>query len=335
MRDFKFTKIQIGLIVLALFSFYFLNQSVAPSSFSKDKKEISIKRGDSFLEIAQNLKTSGIIKSRLVFSSIVVFSGSFNSLKAGQYEFNPGTNVFGVVKKIEKGDVLFGSDEILVAIPEGLNISEIILKLKEAGFNDAGKIEKMKATAFVDEFPLLNLVSSRYNNLEGFLFPDTYRFSKDASLTEVVKRMLKQFETKTSELRKRESLSGRNFYEILTIASILEKEVPPADMSIASGILWKRIKMDMPLQVDATLVYDLGRPLKRADIDTLDSDFNTYKYKGFPPTPISNPGFSALSAATYPQDSDYLYYLSRSSDKTTVFSRTFEEHNLARGKYLR
>lgn len=308
---------------------------MVPSSFGKDKKEINIKRGDNFWEIAQNLKTSGIIKSRLAFSTLVVFSGSFNSLKAGQYEFEPGTNVFGIVKKIEKGDVLLGSDEIVVTIPEGLGMSEIILKLKEAGFNDADKIEKMKATAFVDKFPWLNLVSSRYNNLEGFLFPDTYRLAKDASLTDVVEIMLRQFETKTAELRKRESLAGRNFYEILTIASILEEEVPPLDMPIASGIIWKRLGMDMPLQVDATLVYDLGRPLKRADIDTLDSDFNTYKYKGLPPTPISNPGIIAIRAATFPQESNYLYYLSRSIDKTTIFSRTFEEHNLARSKYLR
>mgnify|MGYP001609862009 CR=1 FL=1 len=335
MKDFKFTKIQIGLIVLALFSFYFWNQSLPPAYSGTNKKEMSVKRGDSFWEIAQNLKTAGIIKSRLVFSLVAVFSGSFNSLKAGQYEFEPGASVFGVIGKIEKGDVLFGSDEIIVTFPEGLNMSEIILKMKESGFKDADKIEKMKASAFVDKFPLLNLVSSRYNNLEGFLYPDTYRFSKDAPLTEVVERMLKQFETKTAELRKRDVLAGRNFYEILTIASILEKEVPPADMPIASGILWKRIKIDMLLQADATLVYDLGRPLKRADIDTLDSEFNTYKNKGLPPTPISNPGLAALMAATYPQDSDYLYYLSRSSDKTTIFSRTFEEHDLARSKYLR
>ena len=335
MKDFKFTKIQIGLIVLALFSFYFWNQSLPPAYSGTNKKEMSVKRGDSFWEIAQNLKTSGIIKSRLAFSSIVVFSGSFNSLKAGQYEFEPGASVFGVIGKIEKGDVLFGSDEIIVTFPEGLNMSEIILKMKESGFKDADKIEKMKASAFVDKFPWLNLVSSRYNNLEGFLYPDTYRFSKDATLIEVVERMLKRFEEKTAELRKREALAGRNFYEILTISAILEEEVPPVDMPIASGILWKRIKMDMPLQVDSTLVYDLGRPLKRADIDTLDSEFNTYKNKGLPPTPISNPGLAALRAATYPQDSDYLYYLSRSSDKTTIFSRTFEEHDLARSKYLR
>lgn len=333
MKDFKFTKIQIGLILLALFSFYFLNQSMAVH-FS-DKKEINIDRGDSFLEIAQNLKESGVIKSRLAFSAIVVFSGNFNSLKAGQYEFDSGTNVFGIAEKIIKGDVLPGSDEIVVAFPEGLGMSEIILRLKEAGLNDADKIENLKASAFVDKFPWLNLVSSRYNNLEGFLFPDTYRFPKDASLEEVVEIMLKQFEIKTAELRKREVLMGRNFYEILTVASILEEEVPVKDMPIVSGILWKRIGMDMLLQVDSTLVYDLGRPIKRSDINTLDSDFNTYKYKGLPPTPISNPGLASISAAAYPQESDYLYYLSRAGDGATIFSRTFEEHNLARSKYLR
>ena len=333
MKDFKFTKIQVGLIVLALFSFYFWIQSLPPSY--SGKKEININRGDSFWEITQNLQTSGIIKSRFVFSSLTVFKGSFNSLKAGRYEFDPGTSAFGVVRKIEKGDVLLGSDEISAAIPEGLNMLEIVLRLKESGIDDADKIEKMKASAFVDKFPWLNLASSRYNNLEGFLFPDTYRFSKDATPVDAVEKILKRFEEKTADLRRREALAGRNFYEILTIASILEKEVPPADMPITSGILWKRIKMDMPLQADATLVYDLSRPLKRADIETLDSDFNTYKYKGLPPTPISNPGLSALKAAVYPQESGYLYYLSRPSDGVTIFSKTLEQHNLARSKYLR
>lgn len=333
MISFKFTKFQIGLILLALFSFYFWSQSTAPSY--SDKKEITIKRGDSFLEIAQNLKTAGVIKSRFIFSLVTVFSGSFNSLKAGQYEFNPGENVFLAVRKMERGSVVFGSDEIMVTIPEGFNLSEITLKLKEAGFKDADGVEKMKASAFVDKFPWLNLVNSRYNNLEGFLFPDTYRFSKESTIVNVVEKMLNRFETKTADLRKREVLAGRNFYEILTMASILEKEIPPADMPMVGGVLWKRIKMDMPLQADASLVYDLGRPLKRADIGALDSDFNTYKYKGLPPTPISNPGLPALISAIYPQESDYLYYLSRSDNGATVFSKTLEQHNLARAKYMK
>lgn len=333
MKDFKFTKLQIVIIVLALAAFYFWSQSVA-ANFS-DKKEINIKRGDSFLEIAHNLKTSGVIKSRFAFSAAVVFTGKFNSLKAGLYEFNPGMDLFEIVKKIEKGEVLPGSDEIVVSIPEGINMTEIIERLKEAGINDADKIQNLKASAFVDRFPFLNLANSRYNNLEGFLFPDTYRFPKSASLTEVVEVMLKQFEEKTTEFRKREVLNGRNFYEILIMASILEKEVPHQDMPIASGILWKRLKIDMPLQVDATLVYDLGRPLKRSDIDTLDSDFNSYKYKGLPPTPISNPGVESIKASAYPEESAYLYYLTRRGDGATIFSETFDEHNLARSKYMR
>lgn len=336
-KNIRFTKLQIGLIILALFSFYFWSQTSAPVSNSADSgaKEFNIVRGDNFLEIAQNLKMSGLIKSRAAFALASLVRGSFNKLKAGQYVFDPGLNLLNILKKIEKGDVIFGSDEVAVTIPEGLNIAGIAEKLEEAGFKDADKIEKMKASGFVDKFPWLNLVSSRYNNLEGFLFPDTYRFSKDAGITEVVEKMLGQFAAKTEDLRSREVLAGKNFYDVLIMASILEKEVPPADMFLVSGILWKRMEIDMPLQVDASLAYDLARPIRREDIDTLDSEFNTYKSKGLPPTPISNPGLSAIRAALYPQSSDYLYYLSRSSDKATIFSRTFEEHNLARSKYLR
>ena len=105
-------------------------------------------------------------------------------------------------------------------------------------------------------------------------------------------------------------------------------------MPLAAGVLWQRLAIGMALQADATLVYDLGRPIKRSDTTELDSLYNTYKYQGLPPTPIANPGLAALNAALNPQHSNYLYYLSRSSDGTTVFSETLEQHNLAKAKYL-
>ena len=172
-------------------------------------------------------------------------------------------------------------------------------------------------------------MDSNHPSLEGFLFPDTYRFSKDASIKEIVERMLKRFETKNPDL-----IKNKDFYKVLTLASILEEEVLPKDMPTAAGVLWNRLELDMPLQVDATLVYKLGRPIERTDISSLNSPYNTYRYNGLPPTPISNPGLVSINAALNPQKSNYLYYLSKPLDKTTIFSETLEEHNLAKAKYL-
>ena len=333
MNNFKSSRLYLGLIVLALFSFYLWRQIVLPQ-FTGDEKEIAVNRGDNFLEIAHNLKLAGIIKNRLSFILAAIYRGSFLVLKAGQYVFEPGLNLHQIIAKIEKGDAIFGSNETVVTIPEGFTLADIVKRLEEAGFDDAGVIIKMRADSFVGKFPWLGKIDLERETLEGFLFPDTYRLPKDASLEEVVERMLKRFESKTNALRNSASISRRDFYDILTMASILEKEVPPADMPLAAGVLWKRLELGMPLQADATLVYDLGRPIKRSDIVELNSSYNSYKYTGLPPTPIANPGLVALNAALYFQKSNYLYYLSRSADKITVFSETLEQHNLAKAKYL-
>ncbi|MDP3800321.1 MAG: endolytic transglycosylase MltG [bacterium] len=319
-----------GLIALTLFSFYIISRIISPQ-FLDGKKEIAISKGENLLEIASNLEAAGIIKSKLSFIISALYRGSHSALKAGQYVFDPGLNLRQILARIEKGEALFGYNDVVVTIPEGLTLDGIAERLEKSGFSDASNIKKIKASSLTETFDWLKYAPSKHDTLEGFLFPDTYRFSKDANAQEIAIKMLNRFDTKTKEVR---NTSGKKFYDILRMASILEEEVIPSDMPIASGVLWKRLNIGMPLQVDATLVYDLGRPIKRSDIDTLNSLYNTYKNKTLPPTPISNPGLASLNAAMYPEESSYLYYLSKSSDKTTVFSATFEDHNLAKTKYL-
>ncbi|MDP3764120.1 MAG: endolytic transglycosylase MltG [bacterium] len=318
-----------GLIALTLFSFYIISRIISPQ-FLDGKKEIAINKGENLLEIAGNLEAAGIIKSKLSFIVSSIYRGSYAALKAGQYIFEPGLNLRQILTRIENGEALFGSDEVVVIIPEGLTLKGITERLKEAGFKDAEDLTRIKAVSLAETFDWLKLSPAKNDTLEGFLFPDTYRFSKDANAQEIVIKMLNRFDAKTKDIR---DVSGKKFYDVLKMASILEEEVLPSDMPIASGVLWKRLSIGMPLQVDATLVYELGRPIKRSDIDTLDSLYNTYKNNILPPTPISNPGLVSLQAALYPEKSNYLYYLSKRSDKTTVFSVTFEEHNLAKAKY--
>lgn len=327
-----FTKIQAGLIILVLALFYFNYQVFSPQFSMPQSQQFIIKRGDSFLIIAQNLKSAGLIKDRLVFSTLVLVKGAAAHLKAGKYVFESGSTLNQIINKIKKGEVVLGSDEMILGLPEGLNLAQIseLIKL------EAGKINlnKIKASSLAGKFPGLAVVDKKYNTLEGFVFPDTYRLNKEATDGEILERILKNFDLKTSEFRTREVLKGRNFYDILKMASILEEEVPPEDMSVVAGILWQRLQLGMPLQVDATLVYALGRPIKRSDTTNFDSPYNTYKYQGLPPTPISNPGLTSIRAAVYSKESNYFYYLSRPHDGATVFSKTLEEHNLAKAKYL-
>ena len=318
---------------MALFSFYLAWQITRPQ-FILGQKEVAVAKGDNFFTIAGKLESAGVIKSRLAFMVSTIYRGSFATLKAGQYVFEPGLNLHQILSRIEKGEAVFGSDEVVVTVPEGLTLAALAGRLNGLGFKSVDSVVKIKAGSLADKFSWLGSVRSKHNTLEGFLFPDTYRFSKDATVDEIAIKMLNRFESKTADIRAAAAAAGRDFYEVLIMASILEKEVPPKDMPLAAGVLWQRLAIGMALQADATLVYDLGRVIKRSDTTELDSPYNTYKYQGLPPTPISNPGLAALSAALYPQKSNYLYYLSRYSDKVTVFSETLEEHNLAKARYL-
>lgn len=218
--------------------------------------------------------------------------------------------------------------DITVLIPEGFTIEKIQSELEKAGIAGAVRFEEVaRPERWREEFEFLAAVPSSTRTLEGFLFPDTYRFWRQDTAETIVRKFLENFEARTKGLRVT--------YEIVTVASILEREVSPEDMALAAGVLIKRLRSGVALQADATLVYALGRPINRSDPEIFDSLYNTYRYAGLPPTPISNPGLAAIKAAVNPQTSDYWYYLSRPSDGKTIFSRTLEEHNEARAKYLR
>ena len=175
-------------------------------------------------------------------------------------------------------------------------------------------------------------------SLEGYLFPDTYEISEGESPEDIIKNILVNFEKKiTRELKEAIALKNKSVFEIITMASMIEKEVKTInDKKIVSGILWKRLEDGMPLQVDATINYITGKNHKSALLADLkiNSPYNTYKYQGLPLGPISNPGIDSILAAIYPTESKYWYYLSADSGKT-IFSKTLKEHNAAIAKYLR
>lgn len=294
---------------------------------------VRIERGMDVFDIAELLKNRGLIENRFGFVLYVTLTGNINNLQAGEYVFEGDYSLYQVADIVSNGLSLSAHKTVL--IPEGFTLEEIDQKLLGEGVNPVGRVSDQKVSDFEEDFYFLESVRPPTDSLEGFLFPDTYRFEKHSPAGLIARVMLANFEKKTRSWREKAAREGRDFYEVLVLASILEKEVPPEDMTRAAGVLAKRLAAGIALGADATLVYDLGRPIKRSDLEELDSPYNSYKYPGLPPTPISNPSLDALEAALNPEKNDYWYYLSRRDNGETIFSQTLEEHNAARAKYLR
>ncbi len=281
---------------------------------NKETQLFSIEKGQSAFVIASNLEKQGLIKNRLSFLSAATIRGGISHLQTGLYYLSPGYSAWKIAAMIAAGDIA----QETITIPEGWNIKEIGRGLAEFEIAD-----------FSQEFSFLESAPANAN-LEGFLFPDTYEIKIGEIPGNIAKIMLTNFDKKlTTDLHQEIEKQGKTIFEIITMASLLEKEGKTiADKELIAGILWKRLKIGMRLQVDATVLYALGREPGPVSYDDLkvDSLYNTYKYAGLPAGPIANPGLESINATIYPTQSDYWYYLS-GPDNTIYFSQTLEEHN--------
>ena len=302
-------KIIFSTIFILFFGLFFLWQGIylPKSSALVEEKLFLVEKGQSLFQIGENLEKEGLIKNKFFFDFYLFLKEAQKKLQAGEYLISPSESIAEVAKKIISGDTA----RISVTIPEGFTVKQIEEKLN------------------------LKLPGE---NLEGFLFPDTYQFPLMVSGEEVVKKMRDNFEKKlTPDLREEIERQGKTIFEIVTLASLIEKEVKTKeDRELVSGILWKRLKNNILLQVDATITYLTGKKTTKIPMEDLqiDSPYNTYKYKGLPLGPICNPGLDSIKAAIYPKNSEYWYYLS-TLEGATIFSKTLEEHNIAQAKYLK
>lgn len=311
------------ILSLVLGFVYSFNYSLNPVD-SEATLELKVSKGQGLKEIAAALSQAGLIKSITVFKFYVIFAGKAQNLKPGVYQFNGRMSVPEMVNLLIKGS----NEEINVTIPEGTTVKEIDRILSSKNIIVPGSL-----IAFDFEY-------KRVDNLEGFLYPDTYRFKINSSVEEVITKLLNNFQEKIWPLISEKN----NWYEILIFASILEKEVPNFnDQQLIAGILNKRLLAGMPLQVDATIVYakcqgDLLNCPQRQVIKNdlkIDSPYNTYLNLGLPPTPIANFPQDTVQAVLNPEPSNYWYYLSAKQTKETIFSKTLSEHNKNRQQYLK
>jgi len=282
----------------------------------------SIEKGQNLLNIAENLEEEGLIKNKFLFDFYVLITGTQRKLQAGEYFVNPSMSIAEIAKKIISGDIVKEESTII----EGWNLKDIGFYFENKGMFQAEELYDERA------------------DVEGYFFPDTYQIRRGATLEEIINKAVNNFNKKlTEELRSEIERQGKTIFEIVTMASLLEKEVKTKEeKEIVSGIFWKRIEERMPLDSCATIAYILGggnwtfEEMRKeiAKGKEIDSPYNTYKYLGLPSGPICNPGLESILAAVYPKDSEYWYYFS-TSEGETIFSKTLEEHNIAQVKYLK
>ncbi|MBU1179959.1 endolytic transglycosylase MltG, partial [Patescibacteria group bacterium] len=267
-------------------------------------KIITIEKGTLFKKVAIDFEEQHLIRSAFWFDSYGWLLRSREQVKAGEYFFERPLSATKLFREITQNG---GKNNFVrVTIPEGATVDEINLIFKGFGFENFG-IDK---------------------SLEGYLFPDTYFVPLDISAEQMIKVMRETFDKKVAPEMKEK--------DIVIMASLLEKEAgKKEDMETISSILWKRIDVGMPLQVDAVFPYIMGKHSLQLTTEDLkiDSPYNTYLHKGLPPGPICNPGLDSLGAALSSTETDYWYYL---SDKNGIvyYSKTYEEHLSKRKKYL-
>src|SRR5437870_4522996 len=290
---------------------------------------IEIPAHEGLVHIADRLAQAGVIRSRPAFLGLVVVRGSMRRLKAGEYEIPRDASMLDVLDLLESGRVR----QHVVLHPEGATVSELARVLETERLATADDVVKAAAGE-----KLRNALGVEGPSLEGYLFPDTYQFVRGMSVDEMLTRMVQRMRGKlTPEVLERARERGLSVHQLLTLASIIEREaVDPAEQKLISAVFWNRLRRDMPLQADPTVQYAVAkerRPLTRADLAS-DHPYNTYVHRGLPPGPIASPGVGAIEAALDPAPVKYLYFVARSAeDRRHHFSTSVAEHNAAVARY--
>ncbi|MEK7167974.1 MAG: endolytic transglycosylase MltG [Patescibacteria group bacterium] len=330
-------KIKVFLIFLVVFaivfSVWFVNSLFLPASKESNLVYFQVKAGENTREIASNLKEQDLIKSGLVFRMYAKMKRMDSKIQAGEHKLSTDMDVREIIKELTSGKSV--DNEKKITIIEGWRAGDIGKYLEEQRLIKKEEFLSAIKTSDWTQYDFLKNVEAE--TLEGFLFPDTYRVFSDASAKDIVKKMLDNFDSKlTQEMRTDIVSQKKNVLEIVTMASIVEKEaLSDEDKKMVADVFWKRIDLNMGLQSDATVNYITGkkdtRPLA-VDLE-VDSPYNTYKYKGLPPGPICNPGLAALNAAIYPKSNPYYFFLTDDEGKA-IFGTTYEQHQENIRKYL-
>lgn len=311
--------------------------------------EFVIAKGESAESVTQRLENRGFVRSQSLFWWKLRNSGKETKLQPGQHDLAGVVSYEQIIDRLTQKKVKV--KEVTLLVREGETLRGIRRGLEELGLHSAAdnlyditgepatfpagaeeQIDRLEQ----DNFPWLHMLPQGAG-LEGYMFPDTYRFFTDADAIDVVRKMVGNFDRKLDrQLRNDIDGSGRTLHQIVTMASILEREVQkPEDMRMVADIFWRRYDTDMGLQADSTVNYVIegDDPSLSYEDTQLDSPYNTYKWPGLPPAPIGNPGLVALRAAVDPDPNDYWYFLT-DEQGNVHYGRTLQDHNRNKAEYL-
>jgi len=291
---------------------------------------VTIEQGMGFEAIAGLLYKEGVVSDPLAFKLLARFSKQDGKLKAGQYLLSTGYTPQKVLDLLVSGQAILYK----VSVPEGLTMRQIAKLAEQAGLGSPESFDRAAR-----DKDLLAKYGVPADSAEGFLFPETYLFTKKPGndARQVVEAMLAQFQKTLGKVWPQGAPQGRPLYEAVILASIVEKETGQAgERGKIAGVFANRLRIKMLLQTDPTIIYGLGEKfdgnLRRVHLDDPKNPYNTYQHPGLPPGPICNPGLDALKAAANPESHDFLYFVSK-NDGTHYFSKSLDEHNSAVAKY--
>lgn len=304
-----------GLLSLILLFVYLTN----PVKDFPAEQPVDIEKGLSAAEIAERFAEAGVVRSSSMLYAVLVLLHDPSDIKAGTYVFAKPLNLFEVADRLS--EEVPQASLVTLTFPEGYSVKEYAVIAKEQLID-------------FDDVEFVNLALS----LEGFLFPDTYFVPAEFTEAELVELLEEAYLQKTAYLRNELATDSKmTEREIITLASVVEREANTEEsMRMVAGILLNRLEINMPLQADASMEYVLEKPLKELTPNDLgiDTPYNTYLYRGLPPTPIGNPGLVAIRAVLDPKVTDYFYYIT-DSEGEFHYAKTLQAHNWNVQKYLK
>lgn len=309
----------LGAVVTSAFAWAVIH-AFSPAAATAAPMRFEVPPGASLRRVASELEARGVIRSALALRGLARWQGNEGRLHAGEYELSPAWSVARVLEQMVEGRVV----TYPVTLPEGITAAEIAARLEQAGLAPAAEIvviarDPASAAAFGVEGP----------TLEGYLFPETYHLPRGMGPRPIVKALVDQFLRVWRELEPKARERGMSMREVVTLASIVEKETGAGgERPLVASVFLNRLRRGMRLESDPTTIYGIPAfdgNLTRTHLEDASNAWNTYQIVGLPPTPIASPGAASLRAVVEPAESDYLFFVSR-NDGSHVFAKTFREH---------
>ncbi|MBT3256701.1 MAG: endolytic transglycosylase MltG [Deltaproteobacteria bacterium] len=299
-----------------------LNHALQPVNTEGQNQSFVVKEGASLNQVAEDLENAHIIRSRTLFRLAGRLMGYDHHIKTGEYRLNDAMPPLKILETLKEGRIITHS----ITIPEGFNLDRIAQLLAQKGLsNKASFLEQAKDRSLITRLDLSG------DTLEGYLYPDTYRFRRNATAGRIIDVMIKRFRDIVTPLEAQIKDSGMTLKQVITLASIVEKETGcPEERPMIARVFLNRLEKNMRLESDPTVIYGISNfngNLTKRDLKT-QTPYNTYIIRGLPPGPIANPGLAAISAVLNPVEGNYYYFVSKNNG-THYFSRTLKEHNRA------